>query len=108
MKTALREAMTAGVYVEFRDAAGNTIGQALYTDWRGRPVPAVGDMLACDVQAIAGPAVRKLLGRVASRQFEVQREADGSPAVWVRLIVETKAGAPRPTTAPRAATFSRN
>ena len=95
MKTELQEAMTSGVYVEFRDAAGNTIGQVLYTDWRGRPVPAVGDALACNVPSSSGSDPAKLLGRIISRQFELQHEVDGSPCVWVRLIVETKVGTRR-------------
>jgi hypothetical protein len=87
MKTELREAMTSGVYVEFRDASGNTVGQALYTDWRGQPVPNVGDMIASDVQAFGSASPEKLCGRVISRQFELQSEPDGTPCVWVQLIV---------------------
>lgn len=87
MKTELREAMTSGVYVEFRDASGNTVGQALYTDWRGQPVPNVGDMMASDVQASGSASTERLCGRVVSRQFELQSEPDGTPCVWVQLIV---------------------
>ncbi len=104
MKTELREAMTSGVYVEFRDATGNTVGQALYTDWRGRPVPAVGDLLATNVPATA----EKLSGRVVSRQFELQTEPDGSPCVWVRLVVEAKTNSERDASAQGGVTFSRN
>jgi len=107
MTTELQEAMTSGVYVEFRDVAGNTTGQALYTDWRGRPVPAVGDAMVCDVQAPTDSTVGKLVGCVIARQFEVQRELDGSPSVWVRLVVETNTGEP-PSATRRALSFSRN
>ncbi len=114
MKTELREAMTSGVYVEFRDATGNTVGQALYTDWRGRPVPAVGDVIACDVQAHGTRTVGKLSGRVISRQFELQNELDGSPCVWAQLIVEVStgnsdtAGGSIKAARRRGITFSRN
>jgi len=104
MKTKLREAMTSGVYVEFRDGLGNTVGQALYTDWRGRPVPALGDMLASEVQ---GTNAAKLSGCVVARHFELQTEADGSPCVWVRLIVEIASGR-RDLKSGSSVTFSRN
>ena len=106
MKTELSEAMTAGVFVEFRDSQGHTIGQALYTDWCGRPVPAVGDVLACEVRATAGPRVRTFRGRVVSRRFEVQRELDGTPCVWAHVIVES--AKPRPKPSPHNAQFSQN
>jgi hypothetical protein len=105
MKTELREAMTSGVYVEFRDAQGNTVGQALYTDWRGRPVPAVGDLIACHAQVSGTRLAGKLSGRVISRQFELQSELDGSPCVWAQLIVEIASGNARSR---RGVTFSLN
>ncbi len=111
MKTELREAMTSGVYVEFRDGVGNTVGQALYTDWRGRPVPAVGDMLASDVPGASTPkasaSAAKLSGCVIARYFELQTEADGTPCVWVRLIVEVTSGR-RELKSRSSVTFSRN
>jgi hypothetical protein len=112
MKTELQEAMTSGVYVEFRDAAGNTIGQMLYTDWRGRPVPAVGDALACNIPSPGSSSGKlqagKLQGQIVSRQFELQHEVDGSPCVWVRLVVETQTGAKRSSVARRGISFSEN
>ena len=33
----------AGVFVEFHDEAGNTVGQAVFADWPGRRLPAIGD-----------------------------------------------------------------
>ncbi|HEY1601525.1 MAG TPA: hypothetical protein VGG64_18130 [Pirellulales bacterium] len=112
MKTELQEAMTSGVYVEFRDVAGNTIGQMLYTDWRGRPVPAVGDAIACNIPSPGSASnslqAGKLQGRIISRQFELQHEVDGSPCVWVRLVVETQAGAKRSSVARRGTSFSEN
>jgi hypothetical protein len=84
---ALREAMTSGVLVEFRDAAGNTLGQAVYLDWRGRPLPARGDVVSCEVPRPGAGGRRKLWGRVRSRQFDVQRDASGEACVWVRVVV---------------------
>ena len=90
METNLREAMTAGVVVEFRDSQGHTVGQAVYTDWRGRPVPNLGDTLCCDDtrRSVARRRAR-LLGRVRSRQFDFQIDEQGEPSVWVLLVVET-------------------
>lgn len=84
----LRSAMTAGVFVEYRDEHGNTIGQAVFTGWQGRPVPNVGDTVCCAVQLTATGRRRKLLGRVTRRHFEMQHEDDGQPCVWVRLLME--------------------
>lgn len=87
MKTELQESMTAGVFVEFQDACGNTIGQAVFTSWQGRPVPAVGDSLACAVRLIASGRSQKLAGCVVTRHFELQHDGD-EPCVWARLIVQ--------------------
>lgn len=89
MKTLLREAMTAGVFVEFSTADGVGVGQAVFTDWHGRPVPAAGDTLSCAATDISGQACR-LRGKVTDRQFDVQWSEDGSPCVWVRLQVQTE------------------
>jgi hypothetical protein len=86
MKTHQEEALASGVFVEFHDRAGNTIGQALYADWQGRPVPAVGDMWRCPAQRLATGRREQLTGRVLSRHFEVQYDG-GQPCVWVRLIL---------------------
>jgi hypothetical protein len=88
MKTQLKEAMAAGVFVEFRDARGNTLGQVVYTNWRGRPVPAVGDALKCTLKQSTTRPARKVRGKVVSRQFDVQHDERGEPCVWVILIAE--------------------
>jgi hypothetical protein len=88
MKTQLFEAMTSGVFVEVRDAQGNSIGQAVYTDWKSRPLPAVGDTLCCELCTSKSGRKQKVRGRVRSRHFEVQRQADGEPSVWAQLILE--------------------
>lgn len=99
----LRAAMMSGVFIEFCDAHGNTVGQAVYTDWRSRPVPAAGDTVCCAVVSPITGRRRKLLGRVVHRQFEIQHEADGQTSVWVRLLLETIArpSDPRPRPQPR-------
>jgi hypothetical protein len=94
MDDELKTAMASGVFIEFCDELGNTVGQAVYTDWHGRPVPLVGDTVCC---AIASPATgrrQKLLGRVIQRQFDVQHDLDGETCVWVRLLLRTKAARP--------------
>jgi hypothetical protein len=88
MKTELKEAMTAGVYVEFVDDVGRLVGEAVYTDWRGRPLPAVGDTLCSMVGRGPRSRARRVCGRVTARHFETQFEDDGSPCVWARLTVE--------------------
>jgi hypothetical protein len=105
METDLREAMTAGVVVEFRDAQGHTVGQEVYIDWRGRPVPNVGDTVCCN----AARRGKRLLGRVCSRQFDVQQHEDGSACVWVLLVVQTlDAASVGPTMRAKKVTFSLN
>jgi len=91
MDDELKTAMTSGVFVEFCDEQGDTIGQAVYTGWQGRPVPVVGDTVCCAVASPSTGRRRKLLGRVIQRQFDVQRDADGDPCVWVRLLLRTNA-----------------
>jgi hypothetical protein len=108
MTTQLKEAMTSGLFIEFRDSAGNTVGQALYTDWRGRPVPALGDMMSSDFVATQASQRRRIRGCVIARHFELQREPDGSPCVWVRLIVETCSSVSHTHGARKPAAFSRN
>jgi len=87
MKTELREAMTSGVLVEFQDAQGNLLGQVVYTDWRGRPVPGLGDTLTSPASAAKNAASVTLRGRVVARHFQLQADEDGAPCVWVRLVV---------------------
>jgi hypothetical protein len=88
MKTTLSEAMTSGVFVEVRDAEGNCLGQAVYTDWKSRPLPAVGDTMCCVIWVASAGRKQKVNGRVCSRHFEVQRQADGQPSVWAQLMLE--------------------
>jgi hypothetical protein len=111
MKTTLCEAMTSGVFVDFRDAEGHSVGQAVYTDWRSRPVPAVGDTMCCVMWIAASGRKQKVHGRVCSRHFEVQREPNGQPSVWAQLVLE-KIDAPRQASSPgasaRSSRFSRN
>lgn len=107
MRTKLMEAMASGVFVEFRDPSGNTLGQAVFTDWRGRPLPAIGDMLASEVASTSGGATR-LSGRVVARRFDLQHEADGSPCVWVCLVVKAQSGVGSAASRPHAIDFSRN
>ena len=87
MTTQLKQAMTAGVFVEFHDAQGHSQGQAIFTDWHARPLPAIGDWLQCRARCPATGRQLKLTGRVVSRQFEVQH-AEETPCVWVRLALE--------------------
>jgi hypothetical protein len=86
MTTELQESMTAGVFIEFCDAQGNTLGQTVFTGWQGRPLPAVGDLVRCAVHSSPLGRRRKLTGRVISRQFDLQHE-DDQPCVWVRMVV---------------------
>lgn len=97
MTTPLEQAMTAGVFVEFHDPQGHCVGQAVFEDWHGRPLPDVGDLLCCRVHCPATGRPRKLSGRVLSRQFDVQ-QSDSAPCVWVRLtleVAEPAGGQPR-------------
>jgi hypothetical protein len=109
MKTELREAMTSGVLVEFQDAQGNLLGQVVYTDWRGRPVPGLGDTLASPANAAQQADPVTLRGRVVSRHFQLQADEDGAPCVWVRLVVAVPSKtASRPKGSLRGICFSQN
>lgn len=103
MDGGLRRAMASGVFVEFCDERGNTVGQAVYTDWHGRPVPIVGDTVCCAVVSPMTGRRQKLIGCVINRHFEMQHEADGRPCVWVRLLLQTiaKPAAPKTRRQPR-------
>lgn len=93
----LREAMTAGVFVEFLDSFGNSAGTAVYFDWNGSPLPAVGDRVTCEVAREPGRlASTTLQGYVKRRSFDMQQDDDGAPCVWVRLIVDIGAADQRP------------
>ncbi len=86
----LREAMTAGVFVEFLDGQGNCQGHAVFVDWHGRPVPGLGDTLSATVATADDGQPRTLSGTVALRHFQLQRDETGLPEVWVRLVVRTE------------------
>lgn len=103
MDGGLRSAMASGVFVEFCDERGNTVGQAVYADWQGRPVPDVGDTVCCAVISPITGRRQKLIGCVVTRHFEVQHESDGRPCVWVRLLLQTvaKPAAPKTLRRPR-------
>lgn len=88
METTLKDMMASGVFVDFRDADGNTLGSAVYWDWRGRPVPAVGDRMCCRLTAPTADGQRKLVGEVRTRCFDVQFDDAGEPCVWVQMVVE--------------------
>jgi hypothetical protein len=111
-EAAFRNAIASGVFIEFRDAHGNSVGQAAYLDWRGQPLPKVGDTLSADVAAIDGNRATKLIGRVQSRQFDVQAAADGGAAVWVHLVAcvadRSAARGAKRQRRPFAVTFSNN
>ena len=112
MKTKLHEAMTSGVFVEVRDSQGHGLGQAVFTDWKSRPLPAAGDTMCCVIWNAAAGRKQKVQGRVASRHFELQQQADGQPCVWAHLIVD-EINAPRQSSmagaSPRTMNgFSRN
>ncbi|HVX63934.1 MAG TPA: hypothetical protein VHC19_25145 [Pirellulales bacterium] len=89
MEDGLRRAMASGVFVEFCDERGNTVGQAVFTDWQGRPVPVPGDTVCAAVLSPITGRRQKLIGCVIKRHFEVQYEEDGRPCVWVRLQLQT-------------------
>lgn len=109
MTTELREAMTSGVLVEFHDEQDKLLGQVVYTNWRGRPVPALGDTLSSPVGVTTGATLTALRGRVVARHFQLQNEEDGTPCVWVRLVVAVQSkAASRAANAGRGICFSQN
>lgn len=88
MQTHLMEAMTSGVFVEVWNAQNQSAGQAVYLDWRGRPVPGVGDTMTCVVNSSQTGRPEKLCGRVRARHFELQTDDTGEPCVWVRVDLD--------------------
>jgi|SRR5688572_18153544 len=91
METELREAIVGGVFVEFCDECGNCVAQSVYLDWHDRPLPAVGDTLTCGVAHCGTGRSTQFSGRVRSRHFDMQRDAEGSVCVWVRLVADLTA-----------------
>jgi hypothetical protein len=104
----LRTAMTSGVFAEFCDDLGHTVGQAVFADWLGRPLPVVGDMVCCHVESPTTGRRRKMLGRVVDRQFDVQRDDAGDTCVWARLLIRTTARPKRPEPSRMRIDFSTN
>jgi hypothetical protein len=97
------------VFVELIDARGEAAGQAVYLDWRDRPLPDVGDIVCC--RADSGASCGKTLrGQVRRRQFEVQLDG-GETSVWVRLTLSVLPASAAPmqlAEPPRRAEFSKN
>ncbi len=110
MATDLREAMTSGVMVDVQDALGNSLAQAVYVDWRGRPVPGIGDTMCCDAVCLTTSSRSRVRGVVRARYFDVQTESNGATAVWVRIeleLLDTQPASSTPKT-PYRARFSAN
>jgi len=100
--TPLPEAMASAVFIEMHDAMGQWVAQAVFLDWYRRPVPAVGDTVCFDAEQ--GPREgRKVIGRVETRQFEIQRDELGETSSWVRLEL-LEIPSPLPRTVPRRST----
>ncbi len=106
--SSLPVSMTAGVFVECLDASGQIVGQAVYTDWQGRPVPGVGDTMSVVVTSPVSGESQKQRGLVQSRHFEVQHDDSGQPSVWVRVEVLVGARPIKRRTYPSIESFSDN
>jgi hypothetical protein len=48
----------------------------------------VGDHFTCGVTNSTTGRSTRFSGRVRSRQFDVQRDAEGAVSVWVRVVVD--------------------
>lgn len=101
MKTDLQACMASGVFVEFRDSAGNTVGRAVFAGWADRPLPGVGERFAAPARDHLSAAPRKRSGVVQSRQFDVQTDLEGEASVWVHLVVEVRSAKKKKAAAPR-------
>ena len=111
METRRDEALASSVFVEFFDVLGNSLAQAAFLQWRGKPVPAVGDSVCCAVAQSEKGRAAKMTGRVLCRHFEVQTSASGAPSVLVRLTVDVSDPATkseRSSTLTSRLCFSRN
>ena len=108
MQTHLMEAMASGVFIVVWDERGRSLGHAVFLDWHGRPVPAMGDTMSCVVNSPATGRPEKIWGRVRARHFELQTDDDGQPCVWVRVdldrVAERNRRAPRKARWPRFST----
>lgn len=79
---------TDGVFAEFCDALGNLVAQEVFFDWHAAPLPAVGDLFSCTSPRGPHYRPRRIVGRVRSRYFDLQRDQEGVQRVWVRLVLE--------------------
>ena len=98
MATELEEAMASGVLVEVRGARDESLAQAVFLDWHGRPVPCIGDTMCCDVVSLSTGRKERVRGLVRSRHFDVQTDEAGGACVWVRVVLDAVTA----PTAPRA------
>ncbi len=88
--TSSRTLSACGVFVEYIDTAGHTLGHAVFPEWYGRCVPGAGDVMVCRVTNTFQPGSRKLSGTVTSCQFDMQHDENGHPTVWVYLAVQAQ------------------
>lgn len=93
--TAFAETLASGVLVEFLDQQGNLVGQAMYPQWNGQALPAIGDVVSSVAHCHADGRSRKLVGRVEQRHFDLQRSEQDETCIWVRLAVRLAAGPSR-------------
>jgi hypothetical protein len=94
MEKDLNTSATTGVVAEFCDAFGNLVAQEVFFDWQKAPLPAVGDLLTCASPAVPRDRQQVVVGRVCRRYFDVQRDDEGLPCVWVRLILQVCSARP--------------
>ena len=87
MTTQLQQAMTAGVFVEFHNAQGHSVGQAIFTDWHAPALAGPWQHCCRNAAPIARSRAAAAAHGTSFRQFEVQHEG-GTPCVWVRLSLE--------------------
>lgn len=95
-----------GLLIDVQDALGNSVGQAVYWEWNSQhPLPGVGDQMTVRATPLGTqsatatqrqtPAAEAMTGRVLSRHFDIQRDAQGNTSVWVRLIIQ-RSSSPAP------------
>ena len=84
------EGSVSGLFIEFVDAWGHTVAQALLPGWAPQPLPDVGDTFSCAAQSTSHDRMVRLRGEVVARHFDAQRHDDRA-VVWVRLRVRTQA-----------------
>jgi hypothetical protein len=84
----LKTIPAAGVVTEFYGPLGNVVAQEVFFDWPSAPVPEVGELLVCSSPGFAHMRGGKVVGRVLSRYYDVQRNEAGETQVWVRVAAE--------------------